>query len=78
MPEGPEITLLSQYLSTALVGKQILNISQQLKIDIIFNYNITLNIKEITPFMKNPKMKESIEFISWVTKHLLRDIPVNS
>jgi formamidopyrimidine-DNA glycosylase len=27
MPEGPEITLLSQYLSTALVGKQILNIS---------------------------------------------------
>lgn len=27
MPEGPEITILSQYLTTVLTGKQILNIS---------------------------------------------------
>ncbi len=41
--------------------KKILNISKHLRIDIIFNYNIKLNVKEVTPFMKNPKMKESIE-----------------
>ncbi len=49
--------------------KQVLNISKHLKIDIIFNYNITLNIKEVSPFMKNPRMKESIEKLIAVVKN---------
>ncbi len=48
--------------------KHEINISQHLKFDIIFNYNINLNIKEVTPFMKNPKMKESIEKLIEVVK----------
>ncbi len=43
-------------------------LSQHYKLDIIFNYNINLNIKQVTPFKDNPKMKESVEKLVNVVK----------
>lgn len=61
-------TLVSNLKDLCDCQKRQFNISQNYQLDIIFNYNINLNIKQVSPFKDNPKMKESVEKLVAVVK----------
>lgn len=61
-------TLVSNLKDLCDCQKRQFDISQNYQLDIIFNYNINLNIKQVSAFKDNPKMKESVEKLVAVVK----------